>query len=302
MSQARPIAQPALARLLLLGCWLAIGPAQAGPAHDRIQSTGEVVLAHRESSVPFSVVGPAGKPMGYAVDLCLKMVEVLRQQLSLPRLETRFVMVTQANRIATIEQGKADLECGSTTDNAQRREKVAFTELHYITGAHYLVHADSKIQVLGDFEGRKLVATKGTKPLKVVNRSNTEYILGINLLEAPDHAHAIDMVASREVDGFVMDDVLIFGLMASLKEPQALKMVGRFLTTEPLAIMLPRSDPELKKLVDDEMKRLIRSQKAYGIYEHWFQKPISHDNRSLNPPMNYLHKDFWRYPTDKVLG
>lgn len=302
MSHAKHFVQPALARLLLLGCWLAAAPAQAGPTLDRIRSTGEVVLAHRESSVPFSFVGPGGKPMGYAVDLCLKMVEVLRKQLAMPQLEPRFVMVTPANRIATIEEGKADMECGSTTNNAERREKVAFTVPHYITGARYLVRADSKIQVLGDFKGRKLVSTKGTTPLKAVSRSNTEYMLGINVVEAPDHARAMDMVASGEADGFVMDEVLLFGLLATRSNPQNFKVVGRFLTIEPLAIMLPRNDPELKKLVDDEMKRLIRSREAHTLYERWFQKPIPPANRSLNLPMNYLHKDFWKYPTDQVPG
>ncbi len=98
------------------------------------------------------------------------------------------------------------------------------------------------------------------------------------------------------------DDVLLFGLLATRSNPQDFRVVGRFLTIEPLAIMLPRTDPELKKLGDDEMKRLIRSREAYTLYERWFQKPIPPANRSLNLPMNYLHKDFWTYPTDQVPG
>jgi glutamate/aspartate transport system substrate-binding protein len=276
--------------------------AAAGPVLDRIQKDGSIVLAHRESSVPFSFVDADKKPVGYAIDLCLKLAEAVRKKLALETLTPRFVQVTPANRIAMVEEGKADLECGSTTNNAERREKVAFTVPHYITGARYLVRADSPIDVLRDFSGRKLVSTQATTPLKAVTRANSEYMLGITLLEAPDHTRAVDMVASGEADGFVMDDVLLYGLAAGRPDPKAFKVVGKFLTIEPLAIMLPRNDPDFKKLVDAEMKRLIRTQEAHAIYERWFQSPIPPSNRSLNLPMNYLLKDFWKYPTDQVPG
>ena len=288
--------------LLALGWGCALLPAQAGPVLDRIQASGTVVLAHRESSVPFSFVAPDGQPVGYAVDLCLKLVEAVGKALNLPQVGTKFVQVTPSNRIAMIEENKADLECGSTTNNAERRQKVAFTVPHYITGARYLVRADSPIDVLRDFSGRKLVSTKATTPLKAVNRANSEHMLGITVLEAPDHTRAVDMVASGEADGFVMDDVLLFGLAAGRPDPRAFKVVGKFLTIEPLAIMLPRNDPDFKKLIDAEMKRLIRTQEANAIYERWFQSPIPPSSRSLNLPMNYLLKDFWKYPTDQVPG
>lgn len=302
MPSCLSLVRTALPMVFAIGLGPAWLTAQAGPVLDRIRSTGTVVLAHRESSVPFSFVGPDGQPVGYAVDLCLKLVEAVGKALSLPQVGTKFLQVTPSNRIAMIENNTADLECGSTTNNAERREKVAFTVPHYITGARYLVRADSPVDVLRDFSGRKLVSTKATTPLKAVTRANNEYLLGITLLEAPDHTRAVDMVASGEADGFVMDDVLLFGLAAGRPDPQAFKVVGKFLTIEPLAIMLPRNDPDFKRLVDAEMKRLIRSQEAHAIYERWFQSPIPPTNRSLNLPMNYLLKDFWKYPTDQVPG
>ncbi len=275
---------------------------QAGPVLERIKASGTVVIAHRESSVPFSFVGPEGKPIGYAVDLCLRVVDALRKQLALPDLKTKFLMLTPANRIAAVEEGKADLECGSTTNNAERREKVAFTVPHYIAGARYLVRADSPVQVIRDFQGRTLVSTEGTTPLKAVTRANSEYNLGIRIVKAPDHARAVDMVASGEADGFAMDDVLLYGLAAGRPDPGQFKVVGKFLTIEPLAIMLARNDAAFKKLVDDEMKRLIQTREAHSVYERWFQQAIEPANRSLNLPMNYLLKDFWKYPTDQVPG
>ncbi|WP_374694533.1 amino acid ABC transporter substrate-binding protein [Hydrogenophaga pseudoflava] len=279
-----------------------VQPSMAGPVLERIKSGGQVVIAHRESSVPFSFVDPDGKPVGYAVDLCLKLVDALRRQLAAPDLKPRFVMVTPANRIVMIEEGKADLECGSTTNNAERRQKVAFTVPHYIAGARYLVRADSPVDVIRDFKGRTVVSTKGTTPLKAVTQANNEYQLGIRVVEAPDHARAVDMVAAAEADGFAMDDVLLYGLVAGRPDPAKFKVVGKFLTIEPLAIMFSRDDAEFKKLVDDEMKRLIQTREAHAVYERWFLKAIPPANRSLNLPMNYLLKDFWKYPTDQVPG
>lgn len=298
MPHLRSLARCALALLTAA----LVQPSMAGPVLDRIKSSGQVVIAHRESSVPFSFVDPDGKPVGYAVDLCLKLVDVLRRQLAAPDLKPRFVMVTPANRIAMIEEGKADMECGSTTNNAERRQKVAFTVPHYIAGARYLVRADSPVDVIRDFKGRTVVSTKGTTPLKAVTQANNEYQLGIRVVEAPDHARAVDMVAAGEADGFAMDDVLLYGLVAGRPDPGKFKVVGKFLTIEPLAIMFSRDDAEFKKLVDDEMKRLIQTREAHTVYERWFLKAIPPANRSLNLPMNYLLKDFWKYPTDQVPG
>jgi glutamate/aspartate transport system substrate-binding protein len=287
---------PAL--LPLLGA--AASPAVAGPVIDRIEHTGRIVIAHRESSVPLSYLDAHHKPVGYAVDLCLKIAEAVKQKLNLPKLDIAYVMVDGATRIPTIESGKADLECGSTTNNAERRQHVAFTIPHYITGARYLVRSDSQLAELNDFDHKKLAITKGTTPLKAIDQANRERLLGINIVVAPDHEKAVEMVAKGEVDGFAMDDVLLYGLRSAQPNPSSLKVVGKFLTIEPLAIMLSKDDPEFKRIVDDEMKHLIYSREAYAIYDKWFTRPIPPRNVSLDMPMNYLLKDFWKYPTDQV--
>ncbi|GAA0759853.1 amino acid ABC transporter substrate-binding protein [Ideonella azotifigens] len=272
----------------------------AGPSLDRIKLTGKIVIAHRESSVPFSYVLPDKQPVGYALDLCSRLSEVIRKRLGLAKLQTEYLLVTPATRVAAITDGKADMECGGTTNNAERRQKVAFTVPHYITGTRYMVLANSKIDDLNNFGSRKLVSTVGTTALKSITQNNNERLLGIQILEAPDHAKAVQMVESGEADGFAMDDVLLFGLKASRPEPDKLKVVGKFLTIEPLAIMLPKNDPELKAIVDEEMKRLITSHEADTIYAKWFLQPIPPKQVALNLPMNYLLKDFWKYPTDWV--
>jgi glutamate/aspartate transport system substrate-binding protein len=268
---------------------------------DRVREGGALVIAHRDSSVPFSYLDTkTGKPIGYAMDLCLHLADVVRRATGRKDMAVEFVAVTSANRVATVAEGRADLECGSTTNNAERRKSVAFTIPHYITGARLLVPAGSSVTRLEDLAGKKLVSTKGSTPLRAAQQINRERLMGLNIVEAPDHARAVEMVEKGEADAFVMDDVLLYGLASGRPDPKALKVVGRFVTTEPLAIMLPPGDPQFKKLVDDEMRRLITSREIYAIYDKWFMQPIPPQNRSLDLPVNYLMRDFWKYPTDQV--
>ncbi|WP_371816949.1 amino acid ABC transporter substrate-binding protein [Rhodoferax sp. AJA081-3] len=276
--------------------------ATAGPTLDRIRVTGKVVLGHRESSVPFSYMDADKKPVGYALDLCLKLADAVKKKLDMKTLNVEYVMVTPSNRISLVEEGKVDMECGSTTNNAERRNKVAFTVPHYITGARYMVRANNPATDLVGLENQRVVSTKGTTPLKAIERANRERVLRLTLQEAPDHARAVEMVEKSESDAFIMDDVLLYGLIASRAQPEKLKVIGKFLTVEPLAIMLPKGDPEFKAILDNEMKRLIVSREAHVIYDRWFLKPIPPKNTPLNLPMNYLLRDFWKYPTDQVPG
>jgi glutamate/aspartate transport system substrate-binding protein len=287
-AKARPEAEAASAD---------VGP---HPVLDRIRSSGRIVLAHRESSVPFSYVDADGRAMGYALDLCKDVAEAVRKHLGLKTIAIAYLPVTTATRIDAIVGGKADLECGSTTNNAERRQKVAFTIPHYITGARYAVRADSTISELDGFEDHVLVSTTGSTPFKAIDKANRDRLIHIDVREVADNAKAMEMLANKAADGFAMDDVQLYGLIAGSADPTKFKVVGKFLTIEPLAIMLSKDDAAFKKVVDDEMRHVIRSGDAEKIYDRWFLKPIPPRNVSMNLPMSYLLRDSWKYPSDAV--
>lgn len=276
-------------------------PASAGPVLDRIRQSGRIVLAHRDASAPLSYVDPQShKPIGYALDLCHKLADAVKNQLKLKTLDIAYLQVSPVDRVQAIVGGKADLECGATTNNAERRQQVAFTVPHYITGARIMVRSDSHAQTLTDFDHRKLAITKGTTVLAAVQRASHERMLSIQIVETPTHQAAVDLLRKGEVDGFAMDDVQLYGLRAEAPDAEKFKVVGSFLTIEPLAIMLSKGDAEFKQLIDAEMVRLVKSGEAHAIYERWFMKPIPPHHVTLHMPMNYLLVDFWRYPSDAV--
>jgi len=307
MKRPAAIARPRAGTVFLARCGLllALGLTCAGWARsegviERARASGHLVIAHRESSVPFSYLDANGQPIGYAVDLCLHVAEAMRKKLSMPKLAVQFLLVTPQTRMDVIEQGRADMECGSTTNNAERRQRVAFTLPHYITGARILVRANSAIENVAHLAQRTVVSTKGTTPLQLLRQTNAQRLMDMRIVEVPDHLRGVEMVESGEADAFVMDDVLLYGLVAGRPKPNALKVVGKFLAVEPLAIMLPKNDDAFKKFVDAQMRDLMTHREIEAIYERWFMQAIPPKQTALNLPPNQLLKEFWKYPSDYV--
>ena len=274
--------------------------ANAGRSLDRIQSTGAVRIAYRTNSVPFSyLVG--GQPVGYAIDLCREFVGAIGKVIGAKvPLRIDFVEVTAANRINTMATGGADLECESTTNTAERRKLVAFSIPHYVTGARFAVRTDSTMAELSDFKNKRVVSTTGTTPLKAIRDVNDMHEIGMQIREVPDHERGLVEVEHGNADAFVMDEVLLAGLISTRPQPATVKIVGKYQTVEALAIILPHDDKALKDIVDAEMKQLIRNGSAARLLNHWFMEPIPPRNVPIGLPLPHLLREFWMYPTDWI--
>ena len=267
---------------------------------DRMRTSGEVVLAHREASLPFSYLDANKEPVGYSVDLCLRVVEALRKELKLPALKVKWLPVTSASRIPAIAEKRATLECGSTTNNAERRKQVDYTIAHFISSSRFLVKADRGISQMRDLIGKRVISTKGTTNVKALYRLNDEHGLKMQIAEASDHAEAFGAVQANKADAFAMDDVLLYGLRANSSDPKAFAVVGKPMTIEPYAIMMPKGEPELKAIVDREIRRIIFSGEINVIYKKWFESAIPPNNINLDLPMPYMLRESFKYPSDKV--
>lgn len=286
-------------------CALAVTVAVATlPVHagllDTIRESGEITLAHRDAAIPMSYLDGDQRPVGYAMDLCLKVVAAIRQELKLKDLVVRYLLVTPATRLSAVADGKAAMECGSTTNNAERRKIVDYTIAHFITSARFLVRSDSGITKMADLAGRPVVSTTGTTNLKTLRRLDAEYNYRMKVVEAKDHNEAFGMVAAGKADAYAMDDVLLYGLRANAPDPSKFSVVGKPMTIEPYAIVLPKGDAAFKKVVDKEMRRIILSGEITAIYAKWFQQPIPPRGINMELPMPYVLKDSFKYPSDKV--
>ena len=281
-----------------MACTAAGAFAESSPTLERIAQTGTITLGHRESSIPFSYLNGT-QPVGFAMDLCMRVVDALKVQTKRPDLKVNYQMVTSSNRLPLVQNGTVDLECGSTTNNTVRQKEVAFTLNHFYTGTRLLTRKDSGITKLADLKGKTLATTAGTTNLQVLRRLIHDSNLEVNMLSAKDHADAVLLVESGRAVAFGMDDILLYGFAAAATKPADWAVVGEPIQVEPYAIMLRRDDPEFKKVVDAAMLKTIQSGEFEVLYRKWFQSPIPPKNVNLNVPISEDLKRHLKAPSDR---
>src|SRR5258708_33146577 len=104
----------------------------------KIKETGIITIGYRDSSIPFSYLDDSQKPIGFAIDICYRIVDAVKGELKLDKLAIEFNPVTSSTRIPLLANGTIDLECGSTTNNADRLKQVAFTNTHFLTATRFV--------------------------------------------------------------------------------------------------------------------------------------------------------------------
>jgi glutamate/aspartate transport system substrate-binding protein len=276
---------------------LMAGSAQAQDTLKKIKETNTVNIGHRESSVPFSYYDDKQQVVGYAMDLCMKIVDAVKKNLKNDKIEVKLQPVTSATRIPLIANGTVDLECGSTTNNLDRQKQVAFTITHFVTANRFVSKASAKLSKLEDLKGKTVVSTSGTTNIKQITELNTEKNLGLTILPAKDHAEAFLMVETGRAAAFVMDDIILYSLVATSKEPKDYAISADALSVEPYGIMLRKDDAEFKKLADDTMTGIYKSGEINKIYDKWFLKPIPPKGINLNVPIGAPFKKVIASPT-----
>src|SRR6202011_2158983 len=264
----------------------------------KIKDTGAITLGHRESSVPFSYYDDNQRVIGYAMDLCYRIVDAVKSNLKMDRLEVKLNPVTSATRIPLIANGTVDLECGSTTNNLEREKQVSFTITHFVTANRFVSKKSANLRTVEDLRGKTVVSTSGTTNIKQITEINAQKGLNLNILAAKDHAEAFLMVETGRAAAFVMDDILLYSLVAGSKSPQDYVISADALSVEPYGIMLRRGDPAFKQVVDQAMIDTYRSGAINAIYETWFLKPIPPKGINLNVPMSASFKKVIASPTD----
>ena len=264
----------------------------------KISETKTITIGHRDSSIPFSYLDDKQQPIGYSMDLCMKVVDAVKTKLKMPDLQVKLNPVTSATRIPLMANGTIDLECGSTTNTAERQKQVAYAPTTFVTANRFVAKKASNVKVLVDLKGKPVVSTAGTTNLRGITGLNGEKNLGMNIAVAKDHAESFLMVETGRSTAFFMDDILLASLVASSKAPNDYMIGAEAYSVEPYAIMLRREDPQFKALVDEAIKAAMKSGDLDKLYKKWFQSPIPPKNINLNIPMGAELKKVVANPTD----
>ena len=256
----------------------------------RIRENGTLLIGVRETSVPFSYLDAQKQPLGYSVDLCLRVADAIKSELKLPRLDVKFVPVSSSNRIPALIEGRIDLECGSTTNTRDRQKQVAFAYTTFVAGIKMLARKSANLHSVEDLRGKNVVVTKGTTSETIMKKMNDERLLKINIIESKDHGESFKAVEDGSAIAFPMDDVLLYGLISKSRKPDDFAVVGRYLSVEPYAIMMRKDEPQFEKIVNRALIDLFQSGEIRRIYAKWF------NTKDLVVPLNQYLKEAFLAP------
>ena len=265
----------------------------------KIKETGAITVGHRESSIPFSYLDDKQQPIGYAMDLCMKIVGAVKAELKMPNLKVNLQPVTSGNRIPQLQAGNIDIECGSTTNSVERQKQVSFGPTYFVINVTAAVKKASGIKQLADLNGKTVSTTSGTTSVPLLKQYEKTRNVAIREIYGKDHAESFLLLSQDRSAAFVMDDILLAGQIASARNPGDFVIIPESLRQEPYSMMLRRDDPQFKALVDRTVGGVMKSGEIDAIYRKWFMSPIPPKGVNMNFPMTPAIKDAFANPNDK---
>ncbi|MFM2055279.1 MAG: solute-binding periplasmic protein of glutamate/aspartate transporter [Pseudomonadota bacterium] len=265
----------------------------------KIKETGEITVAHRESSIPFSYLDDKQQPIGYSTELCMKVVDAVKAELKMPNLKVKLQPVTSANRIPLLQNGTIDIECGSTTNSVERQKQVSFGPTFFVINVTAAVKKSSGIKSLADLNGKTISTTQGTTAVPLLKNFEKTKHVEIKEIYGKDHAESMQLLASDRVAAFVMDDVLLAGQIANQPNPGDFMIINESLRTEPYGPMIRKDDPQFQALVDKTLGAFYQSPAMQGHYTKWFLSPIPPKNANLNFPMTPALQEALKNPNNR---
>lgn len=285
-----------IAVTLLLG---AVNAHSASQTLDKIKSTGAVTMGVRESSIPMSYTTGNSRFDGYHVEICRMILADVKDKLGLSTLRINYQPVTSQNRVPLVQNGTVDIECGTTTNNTARAKDVGFANTLYVEEVRIAVKANSGITSISQLAGKKVATTTGTTSVQLLRKH--EKANGVNFEEVfgKDHADSFLLLESGRADAFVMDGSILAGNIANSKNPKDYKIVGEVLSTEPIAIMVPKNDPEFKAAVNAAIAKIVANGNMPKLWNKWFLSPIPPKNIVVGLELSPATKNAWANPNDK---
>jgi glutamate/aspartate transport system substrate-binding protein len=293
----RSLAAGWLAASLLTGAATAQTDEGLSPTLAAIKTAHVVRLGYRESSPPFSFLDQANRPIGYSLELCEAIVDEIGVAVDDPNLKIEYVKVTSDDRIPAVVQNKIDLECGSTTANAERAKQVAFAPLMFVAGTKLMVPKASTISAPKDLQGKTVVVTKGTTNEQAMHALDKKFTLGLNIVVSPDHEQSYEMLVDGKADAFATDDILLYGLIARHKSQDKFRVTGDYLSYDPYGIMFRKGEPQLAALVERTFRKLGSNHDLIPLYKKWFEARLPTGER-LNVPISPQLEDAFKVLDD----
>jgi glutamate/aspartate transport system substrate-binding protein len=276
------------------------GVSQAASAtEDKMKSTGAVTMGVRESSIPMSYTTGDSRFDGYHVEVCRMILNDIKSKLGMSTLRINYQPVTSQNRVPLVQNGTVDIECGSTTNNSSRAKDVSFANTLYVEEVRIAVKANSGINSISQLAGKKVATTTGTTSVQLLRKHEKANNVNFDEVYGKDHADSFLLLESGRADAFVMDGSILAGNIANSKNPKDYKIVGEVLSTEPIAIMVRKDDPEFLADVNAAIAKIVANDKMPGLWNKWFLAPIPPKNTIVGLELSPATKNAWANPNSR---
>jgi len=264
-----------------------------------MKSTGAVTMGVRESSIPMSYTTGDSRFDGYHVEVCRMILNDIKSKLGMSTLRINYQPVTSQNRVPLVQNGTVDIECGSTTNNSSRAKDVSFANTLYVEEVRIAVKANSGINSISQLAGKKVATTTGTTSVQLLRKHEKANNVNFDEVYGKDHADSFLLLESGRADAFVMDGSILAGNIANSKNPKDYKIVGEVLSTEPIAIMVRKDDPEFLADVNAAIAKIVANDKMPGLWNKWFLAPIPPKNTIVGLELSPATKNAWANPNSR---
>lgn len=260
-----------------------------------------LLLGVRGTSSPFAYKHN-GTYQGMTVDICLKVFETVKAKYA--NATYKFVETNPQNRLVLLNEGKIDLECGSTANTLERRKEVDFSIPFYISDVRAIKLKTTKLLSIGDVNEKTVLAiTKGTTGEESMKKVSLFYKIksqkyGIKVLISDSHKKSLDLVATGQATFFVGSDILLQGVQLERKDADSFEFLNEIYQIDPFSIALRKNDKWLKIETSKTITGLMKGNEFQQIYDKWFMQPIAPLNKSLNIPMSHKLRETTRMPTN----
>ncbi len=237
---------------------------------ERISKRGEFLVGAREGSVPFGFYDKDGKWVGFSLDIAKEIHKAVEKKLG-KSVKLTFKPVNPKTRIPLVANRTIDMVCGSSTHTVPRDEVVDFTITFFLTGSRLLVAKGSPVKDFEDLANRRVGAARGSTNEAAVRMANEAGTISppARLVVFDEHTKGFLALRQGKIDAYCTDGSLLAGMKQKAPNPAKWEVVGRLLTYDPYAYIVPENDSDFRDLVNFTLIELINSGKFFELYDKW---------------------------------
>ena len=234
----------------------------------KIKSSKSITLAYAQNAAPFSFDDTKTfSPAGFSISLCEGIVAQIQRQLGLDALKINWVAGTTPERLAMVAEGKADMECGVTTNTLKRQEKVDFSTVTFLQTGALLVRADGGVKKAADLAGKKLSVVAGTTTERRVTEALASAKIAAEVVPFKDREDAFKALEDGKVQALAGDRIVLVGLVARDSSRTRFALLDQDFSLEPYAFALRRGDPDFRLAVNRALAVTYRSGAIASVFD-----------------------------------